>query len=134
MQMSSASNALSLIGRIMLAAIFLVTGFSKIGGFQGLIGQLTSKGFPMPEVFAVATIVVELVGGLMLVIGWKTRWAALALAVFTALTALFFHNFWAVPDAQKVMQQIQFLKNMAIIGGMLFVVAFGPGRFSVDKR
>ena len=132
--MNSASNALSLIGRIMLAIIFLVSGFSKIGGFQGLIGQLASKGFPVPEVFAVATIVVELGGGLMLVFGWKARWAAFALAVFTALTALLFHNFWALPDAKQMMEQYQFMKNTAIVGGLLFVVAFGPGRFSVDKR
>ena len=129
-----ASNALSLIGRIMLAAIFLITGFGKINGFQGVISQIASKGLPVPEVLAVATIMVELVGGLMLVFGWKARWAALALAAFTALAGVLFHNFWAVPEAQKMLQQIQFLKNVAIIGGLLFVAAYGPGRFSIDRR
>ena len=132
--MRGASDGLSLIGRIFLAVIFLVSGFGKIGGFQGLIGSLSSKGFPMPEIFAVATIVLELVAGLMLVFGWKARWGALALAAFTALAGVLFHNFWAVPEAQKMMQQVHFMKNIAIVGGLLLVTAFGPGRFSIDKR
>ena len=118
----------------MLAAIFLITGFGKINGFQGVTGQIASKGLPVPEVLAVATITLELVGGLMLVFGWKARWAAMALAAFTALAGVLFHNFWAVPEAQKMLQQIQFLKNVAIIGGLLFVAAYGPGRFSIDRR
>lgn len=132
--MNSGSATLSLLGRILIAMIFLVSGFGKIGGFQGLISQIASKGFPVPEVFAVTVIVVELAGGLMLVLGWKARWAALALAAFTAVVTVFFHNFWAMPEAQKMMQQTHFMKNAAIIGGLLFVVAFGPGRFGVDKR
>lgn len=132
--MKSAANALSLIGRIMLAAIFLITGFGKINGFQSVTGQIASKGLPVPEVLAVATITLELVGGLMLVFGWKARWAAMALAAFTALAGVLFHNFWALPEAQKMLQQIQFLKNVAIIGGLLFVAAYGPGRFSIDRR
>lgn len=132
--MNGTSDALSLIGRILLAVIFLVSGFGKINGFEGLIGAIASKGFPAPQVFAVATIVIELGAGLMLVFGWKARWAALLLAGFTAIVTMFFHNFWAMPDAQKMMQQIQFMKNLALIGGLLMVMAFGPGRFSVDKR
>ncbi len=132
--MNASSDALSLIGRILLAVLFLVSGFGKVGGFEGLIGAIASKGFPMPQVFAVATIVIELGAGLMLVFGWKARWAAFLLAVFTAIITYFFHNFWAAPEAEKVMQQIQFMKNLTIIGGLLMVMAFGPGRLSVDKR
>lgn len=132
--MNAYSNVLSLIGRIFLAVIFLVSGFGKIGGFEGLIGQIASKGFPLPEAFAVAAIVIELGAGAMLVFGWKARWAAFVLAVFTAIVTVFFHNFWAVPEAQKMMQQIQFMKNLTLIGGLLMVMAFGPGRLSVDKR
>ncbi len=132
--MKSASDGLTLIGRIFLAVIFLVSGFGKIGGFQGLIGAIASKGFPMPEVFAVATIILEIGAGLMMVFGWKARWAAAALAAFTALVAFLFHNFWAMPEAQKVLQQSMFMKNLAMVGGLLFVMAFGPGRFSIDKR
>ncbi len=132
--MNASSDALSLIGRILLAVLFLVSGFGKVGGFEGLIGAIASKGLPMPQVFAVATIVIELGAGLMLVFGWKARWAAFLLAVFTAIITYFFHNFWAAPEAEKMMQQIQFMKNLTIIGGLLMVMAFGPGRLSVDKR
>ena len=132
--MNATSDALSLIGRIFLAVIFLVSGFGKIGGFEGLIGQIASKGFPAPEAFAAATVAIELGAGLMLVFGWKARWAAFLLAVFTAVVTVFFHNFWAMPEAQKAMQQIQFMKNLAVIGGLLMVMAFGPGRLSIDKR
>lgn len=132
--MNASSDALSLIGRIFLAVIFLVSGFGKVGGFEGLIGAIASKGLPMPQVFAVATVVIELGAGLMLVFGWKARWAAFLLAAFTAIVTFFFHNFWAVPEAEKMMDQIQFMKNLALIGGLLMVMAFGPGRLSVDKR
>jgi putative oxidoreductase len=132
--MNASSDALSLIGRIFLAVIFLVSGFGKIGGFEGLIGAIASKGLPMPQVFAVVTVVIELGAGLLLVFGWKARWGAFLLAVFTAIVTFFFHNFWAVPEAQKMMEQITFLKNLALIGGLLLVMAFGPGRLSVDKR
>lgn len=132
--MSGTSDALSLFGRIFLAAIFVWSGFGKIGGFEGLAGQIASKGFPAAQVFAAATIVIEVGAGLMLVAGWKARWAALLLAVFTVIVTIFFHNFWAVPEAQKMVQQLQFMKNLALIGGLLMVTAFGPGRLSVDKR
>ena len=132
--MRGTSDALSLIGRILLAAIFVWSGFGKIGGFEGLAGQIASKGFPAAQAFAAATIAIEIGGGLMLVAGWKARWAALLLAVFTVIVTIFYHNYWAVPEAQKMMQQIQFMKNLALIGGLLMVTAFGPGRFSVDKR
>ena len=132
--MKGTSDALSLIGRIFLAAIFVWSGFGKISGFEGLVGQIASKGFPVAQVFAIATIVIEVGVALMLVAGWKARWAALLLAVFTAVVTFFFHNFWAVPEAQKMMQQLQFMKNLGLIGGLLMVVAFGPGRLSVDKR
>jgi putative oxidoreductase len=123
----------ALIGRILLASIFIISGFGKITGFEGTAGYIASKGLPMPQVVAALTILVELGGGILLAIGYKARWAALALAVFTLLAAIIFHNFWAVEAAQKMNQQINFLKNIAITGGMLMVFAFGPGRYSVDK-
>ncbi|HZA96625.1 MAG TPA: DoxX family protein [Burkholderiaceae bacterium] len=132
--MRGASDALSLIGRILLAAIFVWSGFGKIGGFEGLAGQIASKGFPAAQAFAAVTIAIEIGAGLMLVAGWKARWAALLLALFTVIVTIFFHNFWAVAAAQKMMQQVHFMKNLALIGGLLMVTAFGPGRLSVDKR
>lgn len=127
------ANLAALVGRILLAVLFIISGFGKITGFEGTAGYIASKGLPMPQVVAALTIVVELGGGILLAIGYKARWAALALAVFTLLAALIFHNFWAVEAAQKMNQQINFLKNLAIAGGMLMVFAFGPGRYSVDK-
>jgi putative oxidoreductase len=126
-------NLAALVGRILLAVIFLISGFGKIPGFQGTAGYIASKGLPMPQVIAALTIVVELGGGILLAIGYKARWAALALAIFTLLAAILFHDFWAADAAQKMNQQINFLKNLAIAGGMLMVFAFGPGRYSVEK-
>lgn len=130
---TNAQPLAALAGRILLAVIFIISGFGKISGFDGTVGYIASKGLPMAQLVAIGTIVVELGGGILLAIGYKARWAALALAVFTLLAAIIFHNFWAVEAAQKMGQQINFLKNLAIAGGMLMVFAFGPGRMSVDK-
>jgi putative oxidoreductase len=124
----------ALVGRILLAIIFITSGFNKIGGLDGTTGYIASKGLPMPQVLAILAIIIELGGGILLVIGWKARWAALALAVFCLASAFLFHNFWAMPEAQKAAQSIQFWKNITIAGGMLMVFAFGPGRLSVDRR
>ena len=123
-----------LAGRILLGLIFLLSGFGKIGGFTGTAAYIASKGLPMPEVLAALTVLIEIGGGLALVVGFHARQAALLLAVFTLLAGFIFHNFWAVPEAQKMAQQINFLKNLAIAGGMLFVSVFGPGGLSVDAR
>ena len=129
----NAQPVAALVGRILLAVIFIISGIGKITGFDGTVGYIASKGLPMAQLVAIGTIVVEVGGGIMLAIGYKARWAALALAVFTLLAAFIFHNFWAVEAAQKMGQQINFLKNLAIAGGMLMVFAFGPGRMSMDK-
>jgi putative oxidoreductase len=125
--------AAALVGRILLALIFITSGFSKITGFEGAVGYIASKGLPLPQIGAIIAIVVELGGGLMLAIGFKARWAALALAIFTLVAAILFHNYWAADAAQKMAQQINFWKNISITGGMLLAFAFGPGRYSVDK-
>jgi putative oxidoreductase len=130
---TSTQDTVTLVARILLAVMFIISGFGKITGFDGTVGYIASKGLPLPQLVAIGTIVVELGGGLMLAAGFKARWAALALAVFTLLAAIIFHNFWAVDAAQKMGQQINFMKNITIAGGMLMVFAFGPGRLSVDK-
>jgi putative oxidoreductase len=132
--MSSARDIAALIGRILIAIMYVPAGYSKIGNFAGTSGYIASKGLPLPDVGAAIAIVVELVGGLMLLAGWKTRWTALALAVFTLGATFFFHNFWAYPADQQMMQTLLFNKNIAIVGGLLFAYAFGPGRYSVDKQ
>ncbi len=91
----------ALVGRVMLAAIYVHSGFGKITGFAGTVGHIARGGWPMPEVGAVVAIVFELGGGLLLVAGYKARWVALALAVFTVVAGIMFHNYWDAPAAQR---------------------------------
>ena len=123
----------ALVGRILLALLFIISGFAKIGGFDETSGYIASKGLPMPQVLTALTILVELGGGILLAVGWKARWAALAIAVFTLLAAFLFHNFWTVTGPARMGEFNNFWKNISIVGGMLMVVAFGPGRYSVDR-
>lgn len=127
-------NPLSLIGRLLLALLFIPAGLSKISGFEGTVGYIASVGLPLPTLAAVGTIALEIGAGLMLALGWKTRWAALALAAFTLLATVIFHNFWAMPADKAFVQQLMFFKNIAVVGGLLVVAAFGAGRLSLDGR
>jgi putative oxidoreductase len=126
-------NVIALVGRILLAAIFIISGFGKITGWDGTAAYMASKGLPMVQVLLALTIAIELGGGILLAIGYKARWAAFVIFLFTIPVTFVFHNFWAVDPAQVQMQQINFLKNLAMMGGLLMVVAFGPGTYSVDK-
>ena len=130
---TSTQNVTVLAGRILLGLLFLVSGIGKIAGFDGTVGYIAPH-LPLPALVAVLTIVLEIGGGLALVTGLWTRQAALILAAFTLLTALVFHAFWSAPDAMKAMQQIQFLKNLSIAGGLFVLAAFGPGGISLASR
>lgn len=123
-----------LVGRVLLAVIFIIAGFGKITGFEGTVGYIQSVGLPAPQLAAVVAIIVELGGGIMLVIGWKARWAAAAMFIFTLVAAVVFHAFWSSPADQVMMQQIQFMKNLAIMGGLLYIVVYGSGPLSVDRN
>jgi len=127
-------NGTALAGRLLLALLFVVSGFGKITGFAGTAGYMASKGMPMPEVLLVGAIVVEFAGGLMLAAGWKARWAAAAIAAFLIPTTLIFHNPAGLAGQEAQNQMIQLMKNLSILGGMLYVVAFGSGAWSVDRR
>lgn len=124
----------SLLGRILIALIFILSGFSKIAGFDGTVGYIASQGLPAPQLLAIAAIIMEIGGGLMLVLGWRARWGAAALFVFTALAALLFHNFWSAPADQAQIQMIMFMKNISIMGGLLFVLVYGSGQLSLEKN
>jgi len=132
--MNAMQNPLTLVGRIMLAVLFLPAGLSKIGSFAGTAGYIASKGLPLPEVGAAIAIAVEVLGGLALILGFGTRWAALILAIFTVVAGVIFHNFWASPADQQMVQQIMFMKNIAVAGGLLLLAAWGPGSISVDAK
>jgi putative oxidoreductase len=130
----SLQNAFALLSRLLLAALFLPAGISKIGGFEGTVGYIASVGLPLPSLGAAIALVVEVLGGLALIVGLGTRWAALVLALFTLVASVFFHNFWAMPADQQFMQQLMFMKNIGIVGGLLALTAWGAGAFSLDAR
>jgi putative oxidoreductase len=131
--MKERSDGMALVGRILLASLFIWSGWGKLNGFSGTAGFIGSQGLPMPQVLAALAIAVELGGGILLLIGLKARWVALALVLFLIVITPIFHNFWDAPAAEAKMQEINFLKNVAIMGGILMVAAFGPGRFSIDR-
>ena len=114
-------------GRILISLIFVMSGFSKIGGYAGTQGYMESVGVPgslLPLVIAV-----EILAAIAVIVGWQTRLAALALAGFCVLSAIFFHT-----DFANQMQMAMFMKNFAIAGGFLLLVAHGPGAYALDNR
>jgi putative oxidoreductase len=126
-----------LIARIALTAIFLYSGFGKLTGPTGFSAYLLNHGFPSGITYPLAILagLTELLGGLALLVGWQTRYAALVLALFTLVAALIGHRFWEIADAgQRMGQLIHFWKNIAMIGGFLALYVAGGGPFSLDQR
>jgi len=121
-------------GRTLLALIFLMSGLSKIGGFAGTAGWMASKGLPMTEVLLAITIVIELGASLMIIAGFKARLGAAALLLWMIPVTFIFHNFWAMPAAEQQIQMIMFMKNLGLMGGMLYIMAFGSGPMSLAKK
>lgn len=132
--LTSLQNPLALIGRLLLALVFLPAGIGKVTGFAGTAGYIASKGLPMPELGAAIALTVEIAGGLALIAGFGTRWAALALAFFTLVASYFFHNYWTLPVDQQMIQQLMFFKNIGIVGGLLVLAAHGAGAWSLDAK
>ena len=132
--LNALQNPFSLLARLLMVALFLPAGLSKIGGFEGTVGYIASVGLPMASLGAVLAIAVEVLAPLALLVGWRTPWAALVLAVFTLVASVFFHNFWAMPAEQQFMQQLMFMKNLGVVGGLLALAAFGAGAWSLDER
>lgn len=122
------------IARLLLALMFILAGIGKFTGLEGTAGYIASKGLPMPAVLAFLTAVLEVVGGIALAIGFQARIAGLLLALFTLVATFLFHNFWAMPPDQSFVQQLMFMKNLAVAGGLLLVFSFGAGPASVDAR
>jgi putative oxidoreductase len=132
--MSTFQNAYALAGRLLIALLFVPAGLSKIGGFEGAVGYIASKGLPAPTLGAIVAILVEVGLGLALAFGFKARAAALILAIFSVVSGIIFHNYWAMEAAQVMVNQIMFMKNLAIAGGLLGVVAWGAGAYSLDSK
>ena len=118
-----------LVGRILMALLFIISGFSKLTGLEGTAGYVASKGLPMALVLAVLAIIVELGSGLLLAVGWRARWAALALFLYVIPVTIVFHPVWVDPS-----QKWAFWKNVFVLGGLLYVMAYGPGPFSLKER
>ena len=123
-----AQDLTALAGRLLLAALFILAGVNKLGAAEGTIGYISSVGLPFAEAIYYATVALEIVGGLMLAVGYKARYSAAALGLFSIAAAILFHADFA--DQNQV---TAFLKNLSIAGGMFLVAAFGPGRFSLDR-
>ena len=122
-----------LLGRILIGALFVPSGFAKLVGFSAFAASLTSKGLPFPEAWAALAVVTELGGGLLIVVGAEIRFVALLMIAFTFVAAMLSHRYWAMSDeAMRRANSIQFWKNIAIMGGFLVLHASGAGKFSVD--
>jgi putative oxidoreductase len=127
--MTSVQRYLPVLGRVLLAVLFVMSGVSKLTDPAGTIGYIQSAHLPLPNIAYGIALAVELLGGILLVVGYRTRLVALVLAVFTVAAAIGFHAHFADQN-----QMIHFMKNIAITGGLLQVVAFGAGAFSLDSR
>ena len=130
--MRKTRNAAALAGRIMLALMFVIAGFGKIPGFNDTSTLMTGAGLPFVNVLLVLTILIELGGGAAIMLGWKTRPIALVVFLFTALATVVFHAFWSAPPDKAMLAQLMFMKNVAVMGGLLVLYAFGPGEYALD--
>ena len=131
---TTAADSANLIGRLLLAALFLPAGISKLTGFAGTVGYIQSVGMPLPELAPIVGAAVEILGALALIIGFRTRIAALVLGGFTLVASFFFHAYWNLPADKQMMQQLMFFKNVGVTGGLLALAAFGAGAWSLDAR
>ena len=121
------NNILNLIGRILISSVFLISGFNKINQYDGTIEWMES--FGVPGILIIPAILLEIIGSLMIIIGYKTRVIATLFSIFCITLAIIFHN-----DFSDQMQLVSFLKNLALAGGFLFLVVSGPGKISLDKK
>jgi putative oxidoreductase len=130
----TAQSQMLLIGRVLLGLLFLVAGIRIILSYSGNIGYFTKLGFPAPELMTVLAILIEIGGGALLILGWQTRRVSWLLMLFVIIATAMAHRFWEFDAAQYGNQLNHFLKNVAIIGGLLYVVVLGAGKLSLDGR
>jgi putative oxidoreductase len=126
-------DALLLVARVLLVVLFVLFGWSKLTGFQGTEQYMASTGAPAPALSAIIAIVMELVVGIVIAIGFKTRPLALLLALYTLGTAFIGHHYWTQTGMEQYVNMINFYKNISIIGGLLLLFITGPGRYSLDR-
>jgi len=115
------------VGRTLLVLIFLISGFNKIGGFEGTAGYMESKGIPLASLALVITIIIEIGGAAMIAAGYRARLAAAVIFLWMIPVTFIFHAFWSVPQEQMQTQFIMFFKNIAMMGGLLLIMGLGSG-------
>ncbi|MCO7516455.1 DoxX family protein [Pseudomonas guariconensis] len=123
-----------LIARILLMILFIMSGWSKLTGFEGTVGYMTSLGAPVPMLAAAIAVIMEFAVGILLILGFYTRPLAFLFALFVVGTALLGHPFWNMVDPERSANMTQFFKNLSIVGGLLLLALSGAGRFSLDRR
>ena len=131
--MDNPARLLPLFGRILLALIFVLAGIAKLGDPARTVAMMTSHGIPLPHILVFGAIMVELIGGLMLMAGWHGRLVAGVLCAYTLTLAVVFHAYWMASGAEAAAQHALFFGHLSMMGGMLYVVAFGSGALSVDE-
>lgn len=128
------NKVVTLAGRILLSLIFVLSGLTKIMGWAGTAGFMQSKGLPFVPVLLSGAIICEVVGGLLLMLGYRARLVAWVLFLYLIPTTLIFHNFWALQGMERMDNMAHFLKNISIMGGMLIVAGSGAGPLSLDAK
>ncbi len=121
-----------LVARVLLAQVFVLTGITQALAFDRTSTFMFNRGLPLPDVLLACAILLEVAGGIMLVAGYKVRWVAAAFAAFTLVATFVFHPFWAVEVGRFANEVNNFMKNLALMGGLIYVMAYGPGPISVD--
>ncbi len=129
---SGFESIVALVGRVLLAVIFLISAYGKLANRPGTLAYMQSHGVPGGEAALVLAMVFELGGAVLLLAGLWGRLGAALLFIFLIPTTIYIHHFWGLPPEAAAGQQVQFLKNVAIMGGLLMVVSCGPGRISLD--
>ena len=127
-------NLVSAIGRVALVALFIKSGAEKLLDPSGIAGMLGAKAFPMPKLLGYAAGAAEIALGILVAIGWQARIAAFGLIAFTIVATLLAHGYWDMTGPARRANEAAFWKNLAIIGGLMMLIASGAGRFSVDRR
>jgi len=132
--LESSRDEAILAARILLMILFVIFGWSKLTNFSGTAGHMGADGLPLPAVAAVVVIVMELVVGIALALGFNTRPVALLLALYTLGTALIGHDYWTMTGGDRAANMINFYKNISIVGGLLLLCVTGPGKYSIDGK
>lgn len=130
----SGRSLVVLLARFLLSGIFLVSGVSKLLDLSGAAGHLSAQGVSHATLLVLIAALAEIAGGLSLVLGFLTRLGALGLVLYLIPTTYLFHDFWNMAGTERVVQMSTFFKNLAIMGGLGMLIAFGPGRFSLDRK